>query len=122
MEKIKSHRDLIVWQRGIKFTVDLYKMTQAFPHSEIYGLTNQLRRAAVSIPSNIAEGYGYRTDTFLKHHLDIALGSAAEVDTQLQIALQVGYLKPQDYADLEKDLSEIIKMLHGLHRTVRESG
>ncbi len=116
MDTIKNHKDLLVWQKGMTFVVDVYQVTQAFPRFEIYGLTNQLRRASVSIPSNIAEGYARRTDAFLKHFLDIALGSAAEVDTQLQIALRVGYLSAEDHARLEKELSEIIKMLHGLHR------
>ncbi len=118
MEKARSYKDLVVWQTSLQFSVEVYRITQAFPKAEIHGLTNQLRRAAVSIPSNIAEGYAYRSDSYLKRYLDIALGSAAEVDTQLRIALQVNYLAQAEHDGLQQELEEIVKMLHGLRRSL----
>ena len=117
-KRVRSHRDLVVWQRGIEFAVWVYRATDGFPKQEVYGLTDQIRRAAVSIPANIAEGQGRRTDGAFAHYLDIALGSAAELDTHLQIALQLNYLSKQEHQDLLAELTEITKMLHGLYRTV----
>ncbi|MBS1251767.1 MAG: hypothetical protein MAG451_00800 [Anaerolineales bacterium] len=116
---IRSHRDLIVWQRAVKFAVRVYEMTSAFPKREMYGLTDQIRRSAVSIPANIAEGHGRRSDGAFANHLGISLGSAAELDTHLQIALEIGYLSQVDHEELIAELTEITKMLHGLHRKVR---
>ena len=94
--------------------MEIYRVTEPFPRKEQYGLTDQIRRAAVSIPSNIAEGHIKRSDKVLANHLDIALGSAAELDTQLEIALEVGYLETQIYQALAAELQEITKMLFGL--------
>jgi len=112
--KVRSYRDLRVWQRAKAFAVEIYRVTEAFPRKEQYGLTDQIRRAAVSIPSNIAEGHIKRSDKVFANHLDIALGSAAELDTQLEIALEVRYLQIEVYRDLQAELQEIIKMLFGL--------
>lgn len=116
--KIKSYRDLMVWQRAKAFAVEIYRVTETFPRREWYSLTDQIRRAAVSIPSNIAEGHIKRSDKVFANHLDIALGSAAELDTQLEIALEVSYLKPETYKSLVAELQEIMKMLRGLLKTV----
>ena len=116
--KIKSYRDLTVWQRAKAFAVEIYRVTESFPHREQYSLTDQIRRAAVSIPSNVAEGHIKRSDKVFANHLDIALGSAAELDTQLEIALEVSYLKPETYKSLVAELQEIMKMLRGLLKTV----
>ncbi len=116
-EKVRSYKNLMVWQRSMKFVTEIYRLTQAFPKSEIYDLTNQIRRAAVSIPSNIVEGHAYRSDNYLKHHLTIAIGSASELETQHRIASQIGFLSSEDFP-LAKELDEIIKMLHGLVRRV----
>lgn len=116
--KIKSYRDLMVWQRAKAFAVEIYRVTETFPRREQYSLTDQIRRAAVSIPSNIAEGHIKRSDKVFANHLDIALGSAAELDTQLEIALEVSYLKPEIYKSLVAELQEIMKMLRGLLKTV----
>ena len=116
--KIRSYRDLRVWQRGKVFVVEVYRVTEGFPRQELYGLTDQIRRAAVSIPSNIAEGHIRRSDKVFANHLDMALGSAAEVDTQLEIALDVGYLKPEVYRSLVSELQEIMMMLRGLLKAV----
>ena len=112
--RVRSYRDLHVWQRAKAFAVEIYRVTEPFPRKEQYGLTDQIRRAAVSIPSNIAEGHIKRSDKVLANHLDIVLGSAAELDTQLEIALEVGYLETQIYQALAAELQEITKMLFGL--------
>jgi four helix bundle protein len=116
--KIKSYRDLMVWQRAKAFAVEIYRVTETFPRREQYSLTDQIRRSAVSIPSNIAEGHIKRSDKVFANHLDIALGSAAELDTQLEIALEVSYLKPETYQSLVAELQEIMKMLRGLLKAV----
>jgi len=116
--KVKSYRDLVVWQRAKAFAVEIYRVTEAFPRKEQYSLTDQVRRAAVSVPSNIAEGHIKRSDREFARHLDIALGSAAELDTQLEIALDVGYLQPETYNALATELQEIMMMLHGLMKAV----
>lgn len=117
--KVRSYRDLQVWQRAKAFAVEIYRTTESFPRREQYGLTNQIRRAAVSIPSNIVEGHIKRSDKVFANHLDIALGSAAELDTQLEIARQVGYLEAQTHQALAAELQEITKMLFGLLAVVR---
>jgi len=115
---VRNYRDLIVWQRAKQFAVEIYRLTESFPQPERYSLTDQIRRAAVSIPSNIAEGHIRRSDKIFAHHLDIALGSAAEVDTQLEIALEVSYLQNRSYEPLVQELQEIMMMLRGLLNTV----
>ncbi len=112
--RVRNYRDLHVWQRAKAFAVEIYRVTEPFPRKEQYGLTDQIRRAAVSIPSNIAEGHIKRSDKVLANHLDIVLGSAAELDTQLEIALEVGYLETQIYQALAAELQEITKTLFGL--------
>ena len=112
--KIKSYRDLMVWQRAKQLVVRIYQVTDEFPRREQYSLTDQIRRAAVSIPANIAEGHIRQSDKVFAHYLDIALGSAAELDTELEIALDVGYLKLEIYQTLIAELIEIMKMLRGL--------
>ena len=116
---IRSYRDLIVWRKGIKFAIDIYRATGAFPKHERFGLSSQLQRAAVSIPSNIAEGHIQQSNRVLARHLDIALGSAAEVDTQLLIAQQIGYLTEAEMSQLREQATELMKMLHGLRKSVQ---
>jgi len=103
----------------MKLAVDVYKATEAFPKKEVYSLTDQIRRAVASIPANIAEGHGRRTDGAFAHHIDIALGSAAELDTHLLLALEIGYLSPEQHRSLEEELTIITKMLHALLNKVR---
>ncbi|PIW17620.1 MAG: hypothetical protein COW33_06475 [Anaerolineae bacterium CG17_big_fil_post_rev_8_21_14_2_50_57_27] len=118
-QKIRSFHDLIVWQRAVDFTVKIYTVTKNFPREEMYGLTSQIRRASVSIPSNIAEGQARNTKPAFANHLDIALGSAAELETQLTIALKIGYLQQSEYENLTTNLVEITRMLYGLLNKVR---
>ncbi len=87
----KSYRELLVWQRAIELSVALYKLTQDFPREEIYGLTSQLRRAGVSVASNVAEGYGRASKADYRNFLRMARGSVLEVQTQLVIARELGY-------------------------------
>ena len=117
--KVRSYRDLHVWQRAVDFAVAIYRVTRSFPKHEVYGgLTDQIRRAAVSVPSNVAEGQARHSQRVFARHVDIALGSAAELSTQLLIAREIGYLSPEDHQRLSDELTEITKMLHGLYRSV----
>ena len=118
---IRSYKDLLVWQRALAFAVDVYRVTRLFPREEVYGLTSQIRRAAVSLPSNIAEGHARNTDPAFANHLDIALGSAAELETQLTIAREVGYLSVPEHQRLCAELTEITRMIYGLLNKVRAS-
>ena len=110
---MKTHKDLIVWKKSIDFVTDIYKETNAFPKMEQYGLVSQLRRAAVSIPSNIAEGASRKSKKEFIQFLHIARASSSELETQLIISTKIGYLS-SDNLDLEEKLSIISKMLTGL--------
>ncbi len=113
---MKWHHNLEVWKRAIKFVTDIYKITDKFPENEVYGLSQQMRKSAVSIPSNIAEGAGRNsTREFLKF-LSIAQGSISELETQLIIANNLGYIKGIEIA--LKELDEISKMLIGLSNSL----
>ena len=109
-----THKDLKVWQKSIDMVVEIYLATSSFPKEELYGLTSQIRRASVSIPSNIAEGYGRFSEKELVRFLFISLGSASEVETQLIICNRLNYLKKEDFDHLSLLNNEIIKMLAGL--------
>src|SRR3989338_11384744 len=112
--KIKSYQDLTVWHKSVNFSIKLYGATESFPKQEMFGLTSQLRRAAVSIPSNIAEGFRRKTNKEKLQFLRIAYGSGAEIETQLVIANKLRYLNDDNYAHLTQDLSEVMKMLNTL--------
>ncbi|MGK7958700.1 MAG: four helix bundle protein [Crocosphaera sp.] len=90
-----SYRNQFIWKHGIELSINCYKLTENFPKSELYGLTSQIRRASVSVPSNIAEGYGRKTQNEYIHFLHIALGSLRELDTQLIIAKEVKLTLPE---------------------------
>ena len=111
---VQSYRDLVVWQKSILLTKEVYLLTAVFPDAERYGLTNQMRRAAVSIPSNIAEGQGRRSAPDFRRFLHIALGSVAELDTQIVIAIELGYLTQAKTAKADGLIVEIKKMLYTL--------
>jgi four helix bundle protein len=117
MDKIKSFRDLVVWQRAVDLAVLIYKTTEQFPKAEMYGLTNQMRRASVSVASNIAEGYN-RSQAELRHFLEIARGSLAELETQLEIAQRIGLLPPQVYADLLAEINTLGRQLNVFYQRV----
>ncbi|MEZ2348680.1 four helix bundle protein [Terriglobus sp. RCC_193] len=107
----ESYRDLIVWQRAVQLSVALYKLTATFPREELYGLTSQLRRAGVSVASNIAEGYGRRSTGEYKQFLGMARGSNMEVQTQLVIAGELGFGDPVKFKESESLSHEVGKML-----------
>jgi four helix bundle protein len=116
--KPKTHKNLDVWQRSVLFVTAVYKLTQKFPQSEQYGLTSQIRRAAVSIPSNIAEGAARRTKPEFRRFLFIALGSTAELETQILISNNLNYLANADQEQLMEELNTISRMLQGLIKTI----
>ena len=109
---------LAVWQKARIFVKDLYLLTQKFPNEEKFGLTQQIRRASVSIVSNIAEGSGRNTDADFVHFLDIANGSAFETETQLYVAVDLGYTSQQELENLLPHLHEIEKMLYNLRKSM----
>jgi four helix bundle protein len=111
---IQSYRDLIVWKKSMAFVLEVYRRTQAFPKIETYGLTSQLRRAAVSVPSNIAEGQARRTTGEFKQFLGNARGSLVEVETQILIARDLGYLEHDQTETPLEAAAEIGRMLNGL--------
>lgn len=116
---IKSYRDLQVWQDAIGIVADVYKATENFPRSEAFGLASQIQRAAVSVPSNVAEGHARGSDREFHHFLSISLGSIAEVETQLMIAEKLGYLDQNKTLDLLAKMDRLGKMLKGLQKTVK---
>jgi four helix bundle protein len=116
---MNTHRDLMVWKKSIDFVTKIYKLTERFPKTEMYGLTSQLRRAAVSIPSNIAEGSARDSDKDLVRFLNISRASAAEVETQLIISENLGYLETTNNK-LKEELIEILKMLTALINKIKQ--
>jgi len=117
MKKIGTHKDLNVWKHSMDFVVGIYKTTNGFPVDEKYGLTTQIRRAATSIPSNIAEGPARKNTRELIQFLYISLGSVSELETQLEISKRLGYLADNQ---LEIDLTAIGKMLISLIRSLKK--
>lgn len=111
---VKSYKDLIVWQKAMDLVEMVYQVTKGFPKEELYGLTNQLRRAAVSVPSNIAEGQARRSTAEFRNFLSIARGSLAEVETQLLIAERLGYTPSDALNNILKIQVEINKMTNTL--------
>ena len=113
-----THKDLLVWQKSMALATELHRCTQSFPSEEVYGLTSQMRRAVVSIPSNIAEGYGRGSSKELIRFLKIALGSAAELETQVILAGNFEYLSDERTTDLLERIVEITRMLSALIKKV----
>lgn len=105
-------KQLIVWQKAMFLVEEIYRLTQVFPGREQFGLASQMQRAAISIPSNIAEGRGRKTELDYKHFLHISYGSILEVETQLEIALRLEYVKPQDIKQAQTLIQEVSKMLY----------
>ena len=110
----KSYKELIVWKKAMKVAKETYYLTRKLPKEELYALTNQMRRCAISIPSNIAEGNARSTRKDYANFLRIAAGSKAELKTQLLLAVEIGYLKSSDIEGLSKMLEEIGKMLNAM--------
>jgi|SRR5579863_408834 len=116
----RSYRELLVWQKAKALAVQVYKATEQFPKAETYGLTSQLRRAAVSVASNIAEGQGRLTSGEFQHFLGQARGSLLELDTQLAIALDLSYLKPDTYEVLDHEIYQVLGLLNRLIESLRK--
>jgi four helix bundle protein len=116
-----SFRDLIAWQKAMMFVVDVYRITEGFPDGERYGLTNQVRRAAVGVASNIAEGKGRLSKKEFVQFLAKARGSLCEVQTQLEIGLRLDYLRAPQFDLIDERARELGRILNGLMKTMRVS-
>lgn len=120
-QQIKSHRDLIVWQKAMDLVTTVYRLTEDFPKSELYGLTSQIRRCAASIPANIAEGQGRRLAGEFLQFLGNARGSLLELDTHLEIAVRLGMLSTELHSTVMTQLVEVRKLLNGLMRSIKQA-
>jgi four helix bundle protein len=115
---VQGHKDLIVWQKAMDLVLAVYRATGSFPKSEVYGLAAQMQRAAVSIPSNIAEGHGLKQTQAYVRHLAIANGSLTELETQIEIACRLGYL-PEESTPLTQRAAEVGRLLAGLRKSLK---
>ena len=115
---VKSFRDLRVWQAAMHLVEKIYRLTQTFPTNEAYGLTNQLRRAAVSIPSNIAEGHAREHTKEYLNFLSVTQGSLAELQTQVEIASRLGYAAPSSVSEVLDDSVSLAKQLYALRNAI----
>jgi four helix bundle protein len=119
MPLTNSFRDLEVWQEAMQLVEDVYRLSRRFPPDERFGLTAQVRRAAVSIPSNIGEGGRRKRRKANLYHLDIALGSQGEVDVQLEIAQRLAYIDPADHQKIVQRVDRVGRMLNGLIQSMQ---
>jgi four helix bundle protein len=117
---IRSYRDLIVWQSGMRLAEGVYRASSQFPRSELFGLRVQIQRCAVSIPSNIAEGHARESTREFLRFLSIATGSAAELQTQIVLANRLGYIDTPGTEGLLEQAGQVMKMLHGLRNSLRK--
>jgi len=121
MNSIKSYKDLLIWQKGFEIVISTYKLTKTFPQEELYALTNQIKRASVSIPSNIAEGYGRNTDKSFSHFIDIARGSLYELETQLLIAKELEFISDlKMFNHVISLINEESKMINAFYRSINK--
>lgn len=116
---MRPHERLKLWRRAVDFVVRLYGLTASFPKEERFGLTSQIRRAAVSVPANIAEGAGRQSDKEFLYFLSDAQGSASELATEILIARELGYLSQRDYAEANDELGHIGRMIVGLSQKIK---
>jgi four helix bundle protein len=120
MSGVKSYKELLIWQKGIKIVVLVYKLTKYFPKDEIYALTSQLKRASVSVPSNIAEGFGRQTDKSFNHFLNIARGSLNEIETQLIIGKELGFITDDNLiTEIMSLIEEESKMINAFAKNLK---
>ncbi len=117
---LNSYKDLKVWQKGYELCLKTYRLTKAFPAEEKYGLTSQIRRASVSIPSNVAEGYGRRTLPDYLRSLYIAYGSVCELETQLLMSGDLNYIESQKLKTILEDIGEVERMLKALIKSLEK--
>jgi len=118
---VRTYRELVVWQKAMDFVADVYRVTQNFPKEELYGMTSQLRRAAVSVPSNIAEGQGRQTTGEFRQFLGQARGSLLETETQILLAERLGFLDHNAAEGLLEQASELGRVLNGLLASLKGS-
>jgi four helix bundle protein len=116
----RDFRDLTVWQRAMDLAEAIYRETSQFPREESFGLRGQMRRAAVSIPSNVAEGQGRRSRREFRRFLSISLGSLAEIETQIVLAQRLGYLVPEIAKPLTDQCGEVGRLMSGLLRSLKD--
>ena len=116
----EKYRDLLVWQRAMELVKEIYRATKSFPKEEVYGLTAQIRRAAIAVPSNIAEGKGRYSTADVNHFLVQARGSLYELETQVLIATDLKYLSEAESKKLLDSSDEVARLLNGLIRSLRE--
>jgi len=117
--KIRSFRDLEVWTLAMELVMECYRITERYPTDERYGLAKETRRSATSIPSNVAEGHNRHSTPAYLNHVNIALGSHAELETQLEIAIRRNYVVGDDLAKINDLLARVGQMLHALRRSLR---
>ncbi len=118
---MKTHKDLTVWNEAISLVTNIYKVTKSFPKDEQFGLTSQIRRASVSIASNIAEGAARTSKKEFKNFLSIALGSSSELETQVIISKNLNYINEKDMSYILNSISGIQKMIYGLIKSLKIS-
>lgn len=118
---IKSYQQLIVWQKSIELVIEVYKITSLFPREELYGITSQMRRAAVAIPSNIAEGFSRKYTKEYSQFLRIAFSSGAELETQIIITKKLELAKIEDFVKTGQLLDEVLKMLNKMSASLNAS-
>jgi len=111
---MQTYKDLILWQRAMELVVEVYRLTDEFPRSELYGLVSQMRRASVSIPSNIAEGWRRKGDKEFNRYLTIAYGSGSELETQIEITRRLPFGATLNYTKVDSLLIEVMKMLNAM--------
>lgn len=116
---MQDYRKLLVWEKAHHLTLDIYKVVESFPKYEVFGLASQMRRSAYSIPTNIAEGAGRNSDADFAYFLNVALGSSNELDYQLLLSKELGYLQKEEYIKLYTAIGEIKGMLIALTNKVR---
>ncbi|MFK7900913.1 MAG: four helix bundle protein [Cyclobacteriaceae bacterium] len=119
---MRSFKNILVWQKSKSLVAKIYILTSSFPDSERFGLTSQIRRAAISIPSNIAEGCSRSSDKDFKRFLEIAIGSSFELETQLLIATDLNYLNETYLGDILTEITEIQKMLNSFIQKLKANG
>jgi len=117
--KILSYRDLEVWENGVKLAKDIYRLTETFPNHELYSLTSQLRRASVSVPSNIAEGFVRNSTKEFIYFLFISLGSLAEIETQIEIAIELNYTNIAKTEELKNSIQVLMKQIRTLINSLK---
>lgn len=115
---MKNFKNLIVWQKSMELVKNIYDITNNFPNSEMYGLTSQIRRSAISIPSNIAEGSG-RSRKEMSHFLSIAIVSSFELETQLILSKDINYINKELFTQINSNLDEVQKMMFGLQKRLK---